>query len=173
MKSESLTEKLRIYAYCRYLNDKNEPQPSTLAVLRHPKARVRVSHYGDRSRYLDRWRALTDVRVRVLESRGLWNDFGPLERTEKPQAAAEEQFAGGDPECFSFYQGNIYCCPRAGHGSDLGVIRLSDREVAHIRTSESAAKRQKEIEKLKGIRYSEACYYCLSGTDRFKRIDYE
>ena len=149
------------------------PKESTIDLMKNPKTVVRVSDYGSRSVFLNQWKECGDIRVRVLDSKNIWNDFGELIRKNKTDTDVEEQFLKCDSECCSYFHGSIYCCPRAGHGRDLGVIRVSDDEVARIRTAKTREEAEEEIRKLKRIRYSEACYYCNKGTEEFRRIRYE
>ncbi|MCL2545375.1 MAG: radical SAM protein [Clostridia bacterium] len=144
------------------------PREAHLAAMRHPKVSVYITDYGAYAPQKDAvLRALREggVHVRLSAPLPRWRSIGGFEHRGYTGAQMAELFEACDLlDCKSLHGGKLYLCPRAFHGSALGVIPKNDLEYIDLR-KENRASFFRQLNRL----YDDpagltACYYCTGGS---------
>ena len=86
------------------------------------------------------------VSARKLGS-GSWRDYGELADHGAAAKELDRQFIRCDMPCKSLLNGNLYYCPRSGHGYDLGMIEGKDGEYVDL-LSNSKIRNKRQIRRL-------------------------
>lgn len=140
------------------------PPAPALEQMKREKVYVHISDYRINR---DNIRKL----VNILEEYGItyyvqpydfWQDTGNLlKRNYTDQKKTEIFERCYDRECFSYFNGRLYHCPRAAHGINLGVMPDSETEYVDLMdmsVSDEEIKRQLRFQRDRT--FIEACDYC-------------
>ena len=136
------------------------PREDVVFALIHPKIHVVVSPYGkEKTDDILKMFDLMSIKYFYPELAN-WNDFGDFERRRRMLGANQKIFAGCE-KCITLINGEIFCCPRAGHATALGLVPKMEGEYITVRDNfpDSIKKRLYRFSKLKVI---STCDYCTN-----------
>lgn len=161
------SDKIKIISV--YTNGTIIPSERCIDQLRRKKVRVHISDYGFNRDKIIKLKTVfeqNDVRYYV-QPYDYWQDSGNLLKRnyteEKKKYLFERCY---ERECFSFFNGRLYHCPRAAHGIKIGAI--PDIKSEYVDLMDSGIDDNEILNQLKFQRdrsYIDACDYC-NGADR-------
>lgn len=144
------------------------PNENNMRQLKREKVRVHISDYEfnrDKIRKLEAVFDQNNVRYYV-QPYDFWQDSGNLIKRnyteEKKKYLFERCY---ERECFSYFNGCLYHCPRAAHGINLGAMPDSKSEYVDLMDESidiEEIKRQLKFQRERA--FIEACDYC-NGAD--------
>ena len=109
---------------------------------------------------------------KTLPNYAAWFDFGSFQCRNHNHKTLIEQKKRCDVEWYSLLNGRLYCCPRAAHAEDLGIIP-TDRfnSIDFSKLKRSRAEQIKEIlDFVLNTKFYPACQYCDKGTGLCKTV---
>ena len=140
--------------------------PLLLEQLKMSKIQVRISHYTACDKPMKQF-------VEFLQANGVavtikqfgaaefkWYHFGGFHARNRSLEALNDQKQRCDVEWFSLLHGNLFCCPRAAHATDLGLIPKDEENCFCLEQSRESLARFILREDA-----FPACQYCDRGTD--------
>lgn len=152
------------------------PSDELIELICKEKIYFVVSNYGNISKNITAWRNIDDPIFRSKDlsrtEEMIWRYTHSLDvrRYSRTDDELEEQYYNctimkDGSKCFSYFKGNLYVCPFAGHGSDLGLTPLADGEYARVASEKNTLRRRMSLMQMHKLRFVEACNYCHVGTD--------
>lgn len=147
------------------------PDENCINQLKREKVRVHISDYGFNREKIKKLEVLLDknnVRYYV-QPYDFWQDSGNLLKrnyTEEKKIYLFERCY--ERECFSYFNGRLYHCPRAAHGINLGA--MPDIKEEYVDFMDNRITHNEVLKQLKFQRnrsYIDACDYC-DGADSHK-----
>lgn len=139
--------------------------------LKNPKVTLGISDYGIRGDRVDKTCGILDENeisyIRTIQRK--WYDFGSVENKNRSGSELNEQYNKCDFKCKCILNGSLFVCPRASHGSDLGLY--TDNMRADLINSDINTRKSKILEVYFCSHCIEACKFCDAGTDDCKEID--
>lgn len=140
------------------------PPESAMEQLKKEKIRVHISDYGFNR---DKIQELVDVLKEYgityyVQPYDFWQDAGNLLKRNYTDDKKKEIFKRCyERECFSYFKGCLYHCPRAAHGINLGAMPDSKTEYIDLMDESIDNKEIKRQLKFQRERdFIEACDYC-------------
>ena len=146
------------------------PKEEVRKVLRHPKVKVVVSDYGEKSTKMDMWKKDNLINREILPTVDLWGDFGNVTKRQCEVQELKNQYICCGSICYTLLKGKIFRCPIAAHGYNLGKIPLIKGQYVEIKKENDPKVIRQKIKRLKETEYIEACRYCNKGTVNFKEV---
>lgn len=140
------------------------PSGPAIEQLRREKIRVHISDYGFNR---DKIQELVDVLKKnaityYVQPYDFWQDAGNLLKRNYADTKKKELFQNCyERECFSYFNGRLYHCPRAAHGINLGAMPDSKTEYVDLMDESidnEELKRQLKFQRERT--FIEACDYC-------------
>lgn len=151
------------------------PPVVTLNQLKREKVRVHISDYGFNRDSIEKL-------VNILKQNEItyyvqpydyWQDAGNLvKRNYENQTKIEIFGRCYERECFSYYNGRLYHCPRAAHGINLGV--MPDSKSEYVDLMDESIDDEEIIKQLRFQRernFIEACDYCNGADSHRMKIE--
>ena len=132
--------------------------------MKREKIRVHISDYGLNR---DKIRELVDVLKEneityYVQPYDFWQDAGNLLKRNYTDYKKKEIFKRcHERECFSYFNGRLYHCPRAAHGINLGAMPDSKAEYVDLMDElidNEEIKRQLKFQRERD--FIDACDYC-------------
>lgn len=144
-----------------------------LELLSNPKVRVDISDYGLHQDIINaNCERLSLAGVNVLRGREKsWLDMGDMHRRNRSGEELAAQYRKCKFKCRCMLNGRLFICPRASHGTDLGLY--DDKCSLNLRECGDMSSRELG-NKVLSIYYNRlpivACDYCDAGTDSAHEI---
>lgn len=151
------------------------PDEKNMIQLKREKVRVHISDYGfNREKIMKLEAAFEKNNVRYyVQPYDFWQDSGNLLKrnyTEKKKQYLFERCY--ERECFSYFNGRLYHCPRAAHGINIGVMPdIKDEYVDLMDNSIDENEILKQLKFQRNRNYIDACDYCDGADSRKLKIE--
>lgn len=151
------------------------PDENCMSQLKREKVRVHISDYGfNRDKIMKLKTAFEKNNVRYyVQPYDFWQDSGNLLKRnyteEKKKYLFERCY---ERECFSYFNGRLYHCPRAAHGINIGA--MPDIKGEYVDLMDNSITDNEILEQLKYQRnrsYIDACDYCDGADSRKLKIE--
>lgn len=140
------------------------PPELTLAQLKREKIRVHISDYGfNRDKIQELVKVFKQNEIKYyIQPYDFWQDAGNLLKRNYTEHKKEDLFQRCyERECFSYFNGRLYHCPRSAHGINLGAMPDAKTEYVDLMDESidnNEIKRQLKFQRERN--YIEACDYC-------------
>lgn len=147
------------------------PDDICVGQLKREKVRVHISDYGFNRDKIEKLKTVLDINnVRYyIQPYDFWQDSGNLLKRNYTVEEKKHLFERCyERECFSYFNGRLYHCPRAAHGINIGAI--PDIKNEYVDLMDNCITDNELLEQLKFQRnrsYIDACDYC-DGANRSK-----
>lgn len=140
------------------------PPELALDQLKREKIRVHISDYGfNRDKIQELVSILKKNEIKYyIQPYDFWQDAGNLLKRNYTDHKKKELFQRCyERECFSYFNGRLYHCPRSAHGINLGAMPDAKTEYVDLMDESidnNEIKRQLKFQRERN--YIEACDYC-------------
>lgn len=148
------------------------PNEALCAVLvREPRLRVLVNHYGDCSRKVDEVTATLSrhgLRFEILDKNRteVWQDIGDKTKRHQSAETLRTYFdACGFQDCKSLRDGKFYGCSFSHYFAELGIHEPDDRDYVDL-LHNSTEENRRQIRQIYELDYVAACDHCLPPWER-------
>lgn len=151
------------------------PDENNMRQLKREKVRVHISDYGfNRDKIMKVKAAFDKNNVRYyVQPYDFWQNSGNLLKRnyteEKKKYLFERCY---ERECFSYFDGRLYHCPRAAHGINIGAMPdIKDEYVDLMDNSIIDDEILKQLQFQRSRNYIDACDYCDGADSRKLKIE--
>ena len=147
------------------------PGENNIGQLKREKVRVHISDYGfNRDKILKLETVFDKNNVRYyVQPYDFWQDSGNLLKRNYTKEKKRYLFERcRERECFSYFNGRLYHCPRAAHGINIGAMPdIKEEYVDLMNNSISDDEILRQLKFQRNRNYIDACDYC-DGVDSHK-----
>ncbi len=141
------------------------PDEHTIQIMHKSRMWLDISDYGygnikQLCKYLDNSNVLY-----TCNNEKKWFDNGDIKNRNRTHQELDKQFkACPFNTCYSILNGKIYYCPRSGHGNDIGLISVSEKDYFDLFSNNANREKLQFFYNRKNIKHITACNYCDAGT---------
>lgn len=167
------SDKIKIISI--YTNGTIIPDEKCIIQLRRQKVRVHISDYGFNREKIEKLKVVfRDNHVRYyVQPYDFWQNSGNLLKRNYTDEEKKFMFERCyERECFSYFDGKLYHCPRAAHGITLGAMPDNPNEYVDLMSKEITDNEISEQLRVQRDRcYIDACDYCDGADSRKLKIE--
>lgn len=151
------------------------PDENCISQLKREKVRVHISDYGfnrEKIAKLETVLAKNNVKYYV-QPYDFWQDAGNLLKRNYSEEKKKHLFERCyERECFSYFNGRLYHCPRAAHGINMGAMPdIKDEYVDLMDNSIMDDEIFNQLKFQRNRKYIDACDYCDGADSRKLKIE--
>lgn len=138
------------------------PKDEVISLLKHPKASICFSNYGDQlcpkhKMIVDK--CLSEGILATTSSYSRWIDAGDVSVRTTNIDEIKEIYKKCCLPCKHIWNGELHVCPRSAHGKALGMIKMKDQDYVKLLDT-TTEERRKQIRALYDVDYVDACACC-------------
>lgn len=151
------------------------PNGNCMDQLKREKVRVHISDYGfNREKILKLEAAFDEKGIKYyVQPYDFWQDAGNLLKRNYSEERKTYLFERCyERECFSYFDGKLYHCPRAAHGINIGAMPdIKDEYVDLMDKSITDGEILEQLRFQRSRNYIDACDYCDGADSRKLKIE--